>query len=459
MQRKALTTTRRVVLLKNDFIFTFTHNNNVTMKYEKIPSALFTENRKKFASQLKKGSLAVFNSNDIMPTNADGTMPFRQNNDLFYLSGVDQEESILVIFPDASDKKHREVLFLKETSELIAIWEGAKLTKEQATEVSGIKTVYWLSDFNKIFFSLMAEANAVYLNTNEHLRATIEVETCDARFLKWCKEKFPLHTYERSAPIMHRLRSVKSKTEIDLIQQACNITEKGFRRILQFIKPGVMEYEIEAELIHEFVRNRSVGFAYTPIIASGFNACVLHYIDNNKECKKGDVLLMDFGAEYANYASDLTRCVPVGGKFTKRQKEVYNSVLTVMREATKLLRVGTILAEYHKEVGKLMEAELLKLKLIDKNDIKKQNPDWPAYKKYFMHGTSHFLGLDVHDVGIWHEPIKAGMVFTCEPGIYIREENLGIRLENDILVTSKGPQDLMKNIPVEADEIEDLMNA
>lgn len=427
------------------------------MKYEKIDSQLFVRNRVRFCKELKAKSLAIFNSNDIMPTNADGTMEFRQNNDLFHLSGVDQEESILVIFPDSFHEKHKEILFLKETNEHIAVWEGAKLNKDQAFETSGIKTVYWLDQFESVLKTLMSEAQYVYLNSNEHLRANIEVETRDARFGKWIREKYPIHNYERSAPIMHKIRAIKDEVEIELIQKACNLTESAFRKILKTIKPGVMEYEIEADIIHEFIRNRSRGFAYTPIIASGESACVLHYIDNNQACKDGDVILMDFGAEYGNYASDMTRCIPVNGKFTPRQKEVYNAVLRVMKAATKMLVPGNYLHEYHIEVGKLMEKELLGLGLITQEDIDNQNPDWPAYKKYFMHGTSHYLGLDVHDVGSWTEPIEAGMVFTCEPGIYIPEENLGIRLENDILVTDNGPKDLMKNIPLEAEEIEALM--
>ena len=429
------------------------------MKYDRIDNALFIENRKHFVQHLKPSSLAVFNANDIMPTNADGSMPFRQNSDLFYLSGIDQEESVLVICPQASKEELREVLFLKETSEEIAIWEGDKLTKEQAREVSGIQTVYWLDQFEVIFKQLMSECDLVYLNTNEHLRANVVVETRDARFINWVKDHYPLHSPERSAPIMHRIRSIKSQAEIDLIQKACDITEKGFRRLLSYVKPGVMEYEIQAELSHEFLRNRSRGFAYEPIIASGFNSCVLHYVDNNKECKDGDILLLDIGAEYANYASDLTRCIPVNGRFTDRQKEVYNAVHHVQKEAIKLLRPGTMLDDYHREVGKLMEAELLKLNLIDKTDIKNQNPNWPAYKKYFMHGTSHYMGLDVHDVGLWNIPIEKGMVFTCEPGIYIREESLGIRIENDIVVTGDTPLDFMRNIPSEIEEIEDLMNS
>lgn len=429
------------------------------MKYAQIDQKLFIENRQRFAKQLKPNSIAVFNSNDIMPTNADGTMGFRQNSDLFYLSGIDQEETILVIFPDAKDGVHKEILFLRETNEHIAVWEGHKYTREEATAVSGIRKVYWLSQFNTIFNTLMAEAEHVYLNTNEHTRAVIEVETRDARFIRWCQERYPLHKYERSAPIMHSLRAIKSKYEIELIQQACNITEKGFRRLLGFIRPGVWEYEIEAELAHEFIRNRSKGFAYGPIIASGANACVLHYVDNNKQCKEGEVILLDVAAEYANYASDLTRCVPVSGKFTRRQKEVYNAVLRVMRAATKMLVVGNTLDAYHKEVGKVMEQELIGLGLLNADDVKKQDSSAPLYKKYFMHGTSHFLGLDVHDVGSRYRPFEEGMVFTCEPGIYIPEESLGIRLENDILVTAKGPVDLMANIPVEADEIEEIMSS
>jgi len=427
------------------------------MKYEKIDSQLFIRNRKRFCIELKSKSLAIFNSNDIMPTNADGTMEFRQNNDIFHLSGVDQEESILLIFPDSFHAKHKEILFLKETNEHIAVWEGAKLDKKKAFETSGIKTVYWLDQFETILKTLMSEAEHVYLNSNEHLRANIEVETRDARFGKWIRETYPIHEYERAAPIMHKIRAIKDAVEIELIQKACDLTESAFRKILKTIKPGVMEYEIEADIIHEFVRNRSRGFAYTPIIASGESACVLHYIDNNQACKDGDVILMDFGAEYGNYASDMTRCIPVNGKFTARQKEVYNAVLRVMKAATKMLVPGNYLHEYHLEVGKLMEKELLELGLISQEDIDNQNPESPAYKKYFMHGTSHYLGLDVHDVGSWTTPIEAGMVFTCEPGIYIPEENLGIRLENDVLVTENGPDDLMKNIPLEADEIEALM--
>lgn len=429
------------------------------MKYHRIDAQLFVTNRKKFMSHMNAGTLAVFNSNDIYPISADATMPFQQHRDIFYLTGADQEESILVLFPDATNEAHREVLFLRETNEHIAVWEGAKLNKEQAFETTGIKTVYWTHQFPTIFKQLMAEASGIYLNTNEHLRADTTVQTREDRFILQVKQDYPAHATLKSAPIMHRIRSLKEKVELDLMQTACNITEKGLRRLLGFIKPGVWEYEIEAELAHEFLRNRSQGFAYTPIVATGKNACVLHYIENNTQCKDGELILLDVGAEYANYSSDLTRCVPVNGRFSPRQKEVYNAVLRVKNAAQQLLVPGTIMAEYHKEVGKLMESELLGLKLIDQTAIKNQDPAWPAYKKYFMHGTSHFLGLDTHDVGLWHEPIRANMVFTCEPGIYIPEEGLGIRIEDDVVVREEGgPFNLMANIPIEIDEIETLMN-
>lgn len=427
------------------------------MKYLPINKQLFVTNRKRFAALLKPNSVAVFNSNDVLPTNADGSLRFKQNSDLFYLSGIDQEESILLIYPDAKDGVHKEVLFLKETNEHIAIWEGHKLTKVEATAASGIEKIYWLSEFKTIFRSLVADAAHIYLNTNEHIRAVVETQTREARFVKWCLNEYPIHLYERSAPLMHTLRAIKQQTEIELIQQACNITEKGFRRLLGFVKPNVWEYEIEAELIHEFTRHRSNGFAYTPIIASGANSCVLHYIDNSLQCKDGDILLLDVAAEYANYNSDLTRSIPVNGKYSPRQKEVYNAVLRVMKAATKMLIPGTLMADYQKAVGQLMEEELIKLTLLNADEVKKQSPDAPLYKKYFMHGTSHYLGLDVHDVGSRFRKFEAGMVFTCEPGIYIRQENIGIRLENNILITDKQPIDLMASIPIEADAIEALM--
>tara|TARA_B100001758_G_C18408590_1_gene613993 strand:+ start:503 stop:1792 length:1290 start_codon:yes stop_codon:yes gene_type:complete len=428
------------------------------MKYLPIDSQLFITNRKNFSAKLHNNEIAIFNSNDIMPTNADGVMPFRQNNDLFWLSGVDQEESVLVIFPYHSNKKMREILFIKKTDKHIAIWEGEKLTKKNALKKSGIDTVFWLHEMEEKITELISTAEAIYLNKNIHARATSKVQTRDDRFRLMIANKFPNKVIKEVAPIMHQLRSIKSPVEIALMQNACNITEKGFKRILPLIKPGVMEYEIEAELMHEFLINRSNGFAYQPIIGSGINSCVLHYIENNKKCEDGDILLMDFGAEYANYASDLTRTVPVNGKFTFRQKEVYNSVLHVMKEATKMLTPGTNFKDYNKEVGRLMELELIKLGLLDRHDVQKQDHEKPLYKKYFMHGTSHYLGLDVHDVGDMKWEMKEGMVFTCEPGIYILEEKLGIRLENDVLVTKNGPVDLMKNIPIEVDEIESLMN-
>jgi Xaa-Pro aminopeptidase len=429
------------------------------MKYLPIDNQLFINNRKKFSAKLATNTIAIFNANDVMPTNADGTMPFRQNNDLFWLSGVDQEESVLVIFPDHTDESQREILFLKETNEHIAIWEGAKLTKESALKTAGIKTVYWLNELEGKIAELIGKCNGIYLNKNIHSRSASAVETRDDRFRKMIADKFSETTIHEVAPIMHELRAVKSNFEIKLMQNACEITEKGLRRILPFIKPGVKEYEIEAELMHEFLKNRSSGFAYQPIIGSGVDSCVLHYIDNNKACKDGDILLMDFGAEYANYASDLTRTIPVNGKFTNRQKAVYNSVLLVMKEATNMLRPGTIFKEYNAEIGRIMELELIKLGLLDKHDVQKQDAKNPLFKQYFMHGTSHYLGLDVHDVGDFDWPMKEGMVFTCEPGIYILDEELGIRLENDILVTANGPDDLMKNIPIEAEEIEHLMNS
>lgn len=429
------------------------------MKYHPINNSLFKKNRQNFMAKMKPNSLAVFNSNDIYPISADSTMPFEQHRDIFYLSGIDQEESILVLSPDCPKEKHREILFLKETNEHIAIWEGEKLTKEAAFKTSGIQTVYWLKDMEKIFHELMTQCETVYINTNEHYRSSSETETREDRFTKWLKNKYPAHSVAKSNPILQRLRSIKDSIEIDLIQQACNITEKGFRRILNFVKPNVWEYEIEAEFIHEFIKNRSKKFAYTPIIASGNNANVLHYIDNNKQCKTGDLLLLDVAAEYANYSSDMTRTIPVSGKFTPRQKQVYNAVNRVKDEATKMLIPGTLWADYHVEVGKIMTSELLALGLLDKSDVQNENPEWPAYKKYFMHGTSHHLGLDTHDYGILTEPMQSNMVFTVEPAIYIPAEGFGIRLEDNIVIQETGePFNLMKNIPIEADEIEALMN-
>lgn len=431
------------------------------MRYDPIDNQLFVQNRQRLAALLKPKSLAIFNANDIMPTNADGTMGFRQNSDLFYLTGVDQEETRFLLFPDHPDPKFREVLFLRETSEEIEIWEGHKLTKEEAVQTTGLplKSIYWMSQFDRIFAQMVYEAERVYLNTNEHTRAEVRVQTRDARFVDWFKANHPLHLLERVAPLMHQLRAIKLPQEVELLNRAIGITDKMFRRLLGFVKPGVWEYEIEAEMMHEFLRHRSRGVAYTPIIASGANACVLHYIDNSQQCQTGDMLLLDLGAEYANYNADMTRSIPVSGRFTDRQRDVYNAVLRVMKAATQMLRPGNLWDEYHVEVGNVMEAELIGLGLLDRDEVAKQDPDAPLYKKYFMHGTSHFLGLDVHDVGNKYRRFEPGMVFTCEPGIYIREEKLGIRLENNILITEEGNLDLMAQIPLEAAEIEELMNA
>jgi len=429
------------------------------MKYHRIDKSLFETNRKNFMAQMAPKSIAVFNSNDQYPVSADTLLPFEQHRDIFYLSGVDQEESILLLFPDAAEPEHREVLFLRETNEHIAVWEGAKLTKADALATSGIKTVFWLDAFDRVFFQLMTQANTIYFNTNEHYRQSVQTQTREDRFIEQTKKKFPAHSWAKSNPILQGLRGVKHQIEIDLIQHACGITNKGFRRVLGMVQPGVWEYEIEAEFIHEFIRNRSKGFAYTPIIASGASNNVLHYIENNKQCKDGDLLLLDVGAEYANYSSDMTRTIPVNGRFTQRQKAVYNAVLKVKNEATKMLVPGAYWKEYHVEVGKLMTSALLDLGLLDKADVKNENPEQPAYKKYFMHGTSHHMGLDTHDYGLLFEPITENMVFTVEPGIYLPEEGFGIRLEDDVVVQAQGaPINLMKDIPIEADEIESLMN-
>ena len=429
------------------------------MKYHKINVNLFIKNRKKFVAMMKPNSVAFFNSNDIYPISADSTLPFEQNRDIFYLSGIDQEESVLMLCPNASDSNYREVLFLKETNEHIAIWEGEKLTKEQAFETSGIKTVFWMDEMEKIIESLVANCENVYYNHNEHYRANVEVETREERFNKWIENKFPKINKERSNPILQHLRSIKDNIELELIQTACSITNKGFRRVLNFVKDGVWEYEIEAEFIHEFLKNRSKKFAYSPIIASGNNANILHYTQNNKQCRNGELILMDVGAEYANYSSDMTRTIPVSGRYSKRQKDIYNAVLRVKKAATKMLIPGTDWKEYHIEVGKLMTYELIGLGLLDKADIQNESKESPAYKKYFMHGTSHHLGLDTHDYGLLDNPMQENMVFTVEPGIYLPDEGFGIRLEDDIVIQAKGePLNLMNNIPIEIEEIENLMN-
>jgi Xaa-Pro aminopeptidase len=426
------------------------------MRHVPIDSALFVENRERLQKLLLPNSLVVVNANDVLPTNADGSMPLVANADLFYLTGIEQEESVLLLAPEAFDPKLREVLFLREPNEHLKIWEGHKHSKEEAQKISGIKTVKWLSELRSVMHMLMCEVEHVYLNTNEHKRAVVEVETRDARFIRDVQARYPLHSYQRLARVMHHLRVVKSEPEIELIKRASAITEKGFRRILDFVKPGVAEYEVEAEFIHEFTRNRAT-FAYGPIIASGANACVLHYHQNDQVCKKGDLLLLDVAAAYANYNSDLTRTIPVSGKFTRRQKQIYNAVLRVMRASIKNAVAGKLARDWQRESWDLMNEELLKLELLKASDIKKQDPENPACRKYFMHGLGHPLGLDVHDVGFTTEPMAAGWVMTVEPGIYIAEEGIGVRLENDILITEEGQIDLMADIPVEVEEIEALM--
>ncbi|MGI8603255.1 MAG: aminopeptidase P N-terminal domain-containing protein [Verrucomicrobiales bacterium] len=432
------------------------------MKHAPIAASLFAGNRQRLAKSLRPNSLAIIVGNDILPTNADGVLPFKQNSDLFYLTGVDQEETILMLYPDAFDQeKHRELLFLRETNDNIAVWEGERLSKERAAEATGIdiRCIHWLGGFNQLWRTLMLQAEHVYLNLNEHPRAEVAVATRELRFARECQKKFPLHRYERLAPIMARLRMIKSAPEIKLLKEAIAITAGGFARVLAFVKPGVGEWEIEAELAHEFLRRRSKGFAYPPIIGSGKNGCILHYGDNHSECQDGELLLLDAAAEYANYNADLTRTIPVNGRFSKRQRRVYNAVLRVFRTAAELLRPGLILKDWNDQVGETIEKELIDLRLLKARDVRKQNPDKPLYKKYFMHGVGHHLGLDVHDVALATEPVKAGMVFTIEPGIYITEEGLGVRLENDILVGRKTNTDLMADIPIEAEAIEELMSA
>jgi Xaa-Pro aminopeptidase len=426
------------------------------MRHKLIEPRLFVANRQRLAALLPPNSLVVVNANDVPPTNADGTTALPANSDLFYLSGVEQEQSILVLFPDADDEKHREILFLRETSEELAIWEGHKLTKEEARAQTGIREVLWLSEFPRLFHRLMCECDHVYLNTNEHKRAVVEVESRDARFIADVRQKYPLHDYRRLAPLLHTLRAVKADVELELIREACRITEAGFRRVLKFTQPGVTETDIEAEFAHEFIRNRAK-FAYLPIIASGPNACVLHYIENTATCRAGELLLLDVAASYANYNSDLTRTIPVSGKFTRRQKQVYQAVLRVLRQSTAGLQPGKTPKQWQKEAEQFIERELVDLGLLTMKQIRNQSKESPAFRKYFMHGVGHPIGLDVHDVGITTKPMQAGWVMTVEPGIYIREEGLAVRLENDVLLTDCGPVDLMADIPIEPEEIEALM--
>ena len=427
------------------------------MRHLPIKSQLFKENRKQLSELLVPKSLAVVNANDVLPTNADGSLVIHPNSDLFYLSGIEQEESLLLLYPDASDPKLREILFVREPNEHLQIWEGYKHSKEDARKISGIRNVKWLSEFPGLFRILMCEATSAYLNCNEHKRAAVEVETRDDRFITQCKRDYPLQNFRRLAPLLHDLRIVKSPLEIDLLKEAVSITEKGFRRILKFVKPGVTEYEVEAEWAREFIRRRAK-FAYSPIIASGKNNCVLHYLQNDQTCKKGQLLLLDVGACYANYNADLTRTIPVSGKFTRRQKQVYNAVLRVLRASTAGATVGKLHSDWQKESEDMMTEELLKLGLLKPAQVKKQTTEQPAVKKYFMHGLGHPLGLDVHDVGDSTKPFQAGCVLTVEPGIYIPEEGFGVRLEDDIIVTDDGPVNLMAKTPIETDEIEAIMN-
>lgn len=429
------------------------------MRYDPIDYQLFINNRNRFSRYLQPGSLAVFHSNDLMPRTADQFFPFRQSSDFFYLTGIDQENTILVLAPDFPQQNLREVLFIMKTTPELATWEGDKLTPDQAREISGIQNIKWVEDFEDWLPLWMNSIRQCYLNANEHGRFKSPVISKDLRYAKDLKEKFPMHTFQRSAPIMHRLRSIKSEQEIGLMKKACNITHGAFDKVLDFVKPGVGEYEIEAEITAEFIRNRADGHAYDPIVASGKNACTLHYTHNNNICRDGDMVLFDFGASWANYASDMSRIIPVNGRYTDRQKEVYNAVLRTFKEAKKLLRPGTLLSEYQQEVGKMIEKELIELKVLSKADVDNQDPSNPLYRKYFMHGTSHFIGLDTHDVGPKFEPIKEGMAFTVEPGIYLPEEGIGVRLENDVIVTDDQPRDLMEDIPIEAEEIEERMNS
>lgn len=427
------------------------------MRYEPANSQFFLHNRERLLEKLKPNSLVVIHSNDLMPTNADGTMGFRQNNDLFYLTGIDQEETILVLCPDAALECDREVLFVRETSEHIAIWEGDKLTKDQATSNSAIKNVQWNDGFDAVFHRLAPQVDNIYLPTNEYHRADTSVETRNRRFITECQHSYPLHNYERVSVILAEMRMFKEPEEIKYIQKAIDITEAGFRRVLKFLKPGVGEWEIEAEYIHEFVKRKSRGFSYLPIIGAGKNACALHYLENKDICEDGQMVLMDVGAEYGNWVGDMTRTVPVNGKFTERQKAVYESVLRVMWGANDLLRPGKTIQEYQKEVLEIMEVELIGLGLIDAEEAKKQDESKKLVKQYFMHGTSHHLGLDVHDVGHPTSKFDVGMVFTIEPGIYIREENLGVRIENEFIIGEEKNIDMFANFPTTVEEIETAM--
>lgn len=428
------------------------------MRYNRIPKSLFENNRKRFAEQMEPNSIAILTSNDIMPNNADDVMGFAQNNDLFYLSGIDQEESILVLNPTATNPNDREMLFIKETNEHIKIWEGDKLTKEQAYEVSGIKNIQWLQNFELAIQYMAFDNDNFYLGHNEHKKTlTALMNTQQDRMIEWCKQRYPLHNYKRAAKITRALRQIKSQEEIDLMQQAADISVGSFKRVLKACKPGMMEYELEAELTYELTRKGGRGHAFMPIVASGGNACALHYNTNDNECKDGDMILMDFGVCFANYNSDTTRCFPVNGKFSPRQREVYEAVLYCLKEGSKLIKPGVMPADYEKDMAKLVESQLIKLGLLTQEAVENQNPAAPLYKKYFMHGTAHHIGLDVHDVGLYTRAFEEGMVVTCEPGIYIPEEGIGCRLENDYQIVAGGIVNLTEKMPIEPDEIEALM--
>ncbi len=428
------------------------------MKYGPLNPQIFITNRQNFTKQMLPGSVAFFFSNDEQPRSSDQFFPFRQNPDFFYLTGVDQEKSMLMLFPDSPNPALREVLFLLETNEYLMTWEGHKLTKVQATEVSGIKSVLWLPGFEAMIKEAMVYAEHVYLNTIENARYGGEPNYRSLRFALDLKGKYPLHSYKRATPIITRLRMVKSELELQVLQKAIDITTGAYLRVLKYVKPGIKEYEIEAEVMHEYISKGATGHSFYPIVAAGANGCILHYVTNNNTCKDGDLLLLDTGAEYANYAGDMTRTFPVNGRFSERQKEVYNAVLKVMRAAKELMVVGKTIDALNCEVLQLIEKEVVDLGLLTMADISKQDPASPLAKNYFPHGNSHFMGLDVHDEGHKFELFKPGMVLSCEPGIYIKEEGIGVRIENNILISENGPIDLTENVPVEVDEIEDLMN-
>jgi Xaa-Pro aminopeptidase len=422
-----------------------------------LPRRIFEQNRIKLSKNLKKDSIAIFNSNDEMPRNGDQFFPFRQHSDLFYLTGIVQEKTKFVLSPQHPIPKNREMLFIVKPNDHLETWYGKKLTKMQATEISGIQSVFWIDEFDQVMTEQIYFCEHIYVNQYENSKVVSEVESSDLRFTRDLKNRFPAHHFERLAPIMTNLRVIKEHDEINIIRHACDITSKAFQRVLRNINPGMHEFEVEAEISYEFRKNGAQGHAYAPIVASGRNACILHYTDNHAVCADGDLLLMDFGAEFANYASDCSRTIPVNGRFTSRQKQLYKATLSVLHKAKPLMVKGTTIALLNKQVGKLWEEEHVRLGLYSQKDILSQDAEYPLYTKYFMHGISHFLGLDVHDVGSRLQTLEPGMVLTLEPGIYIREEGLGIRLENDILITEDNPIDLMQEIPIEAEEIEELM--